>query len=375
MNISTASNAIPADASAESPSPESRMDRLISRSADVKSRADSSENSAEGWFNPDPLAITQLPAERHPIRVMFARSNVRAADRPASEKRVLVVYRILSSVPREMKDLDIAFKFPWHQITLDQARIFSDHLNHSTFKPATIAVYITTLRILLKACRQVGLIDHTRLALLLDQLNLPRIGVQDVGRALSPGEIEALFVAAANPDLWRQARNQALLAIFCTTGMRRCEVLDLTMLDWDRENRVLQVNRGKGNNPRVVPLHPDADAYLATWVSQRGNHDGPMFIGTKKRPSERMGDRSIGHILKRLADKAKIAPMSSHDFRRTAVTTLLRTTDPAVVARLVGHKSLDTTFRYDKTPLNLQRNAVNSLAVPSIASPNKADER
>ena len=78
-------------------------------------------------------------------------------------------------------------------------------------------------------------------------------------------------------------------------------------------------------------------------------------------------------LLSTLAEKAGIEPISCHDFRRTVVTTLLRTTDAAIVARLVGHKSLETTFRYDKTPLNLQRHAVGSLIVPGFATPNDTD--
>ena len=368
MNISTANIPGPIETDASRPIHTTRMDRLIVLSGELRSRADAPAQSSEGWFNPDPLAITQLPAGRHPIRVMFAKSTMRASNKTVSEKRVLVVYRILNSVPRDMKDLNVAFEFAWHQITLEQAGSFCDKLTDSTNKPATIALYITTLRGLLRACRQVGLIDRTRLELLLDELNPPRIGVQDVGRAISPGEIAALFVAAENRDPWRQSRDRAILAIFSTTGMRRCELLDLKIDDWDREKNTLSIARGKGENPRTVPLHPETDTYIADWVANRGDHDGPLFHGCRTQPTKPPAVKTINPMLARLATKAGIEPITSHDFRRTVVTTLLRSTDPAVVARLVGHRSLDTTFRYDKTPMNLQRSAVNSLAVPGFDS-------
>ena len=373
MNISTANISVPDEVGATQVAEDSRLDRLIARSQDVKSRTESFEQSPEGWFDPDSLAITKLPAERHPIRQMVARSTMRDSLKTAANRRVLVVYRILNSVAHTMHDFNVALAFPWHQITVEQVFGYTDRLAKSELKPASVALYTSTLRSLLGACRQVGLIDHTRLAVLLDQLIAPVVPVQDAGRAISPAEIVALFAAAENRNPWRQARTRTILAVFTTTGMRRCELVDLTMQDWDRKNLTLNISQGKRNNPRVVPLHPDADAYIADWVTKRGDHDGPLFTATKTSPSKRIEGRSVNALLSTLAEKAGIEPISCHDFRRTVVTTLLRTTDAAIVARLVGHKSLETTFRYDKTPLNLQRHAVGSLTVPDFATPNDTD--
>ena len=70
-----------------------------------------------------------------------------------------------------------------------------------------------------------------------------------------------------------------------------------------------------------------------------------------------------------MTDRAKIAQvpwLTPHDLRRYAVTQLLAAGhDISLVARIIGHKSIMSTARYDTRGNEACRMAINDLEIPN----------
>ena len=75
------------------------------------------------------------------------------------------------------------------------------------------------------------------------------------------GEVEEIL---AQPDLMTTIglRDRAILETFYSTGIRRCEIVRLTLWDIDRERGVIAVRMGKGRRDRMVPIGTRALAWL-----------------------------------------------------------------------------------------------------------------
>ena len=90
-------------------------------------------------------------------------------------------------------------------------------------------------------------------------------------------EITAVIQAAGTLAGGTRAHTYPVLfALLATTGLRVGEALALDRDTTDLDTGVLLIRRGKGRDPRLVPLHPTATAALgryAHWCDEQHHHD------------------------------------------------------------------------------------------------------
>jgi len=187
------------------------------------------------------------------------------------------------------------------------------------------------------------------------------------GRGLSAGEIAALLGVCENDLTPAGARDAAVLAVMYACGLRREEIVNLDLDDYNQESGRLVVS-GKRRKDRTAYLLNGASRALNDWLDVRNLEPGPLFMPINKAgvvQYRRMSTQAIYNLLEKRAKQAGVDSFSPHDLRRSFVSDLLDAgADIATVAKMAGHASVNTTARYDRRPEQAKMKAAQRLHVP-----------
>ena len=156
---------------------------------------------------------------------------------------------------------------------------------------------------------------------------------------LSKNEVKSILEAPTN------LKHRAMLSLIYACGLRRSELLNLTLKDILSDRNLLFIRQSKGKKDRVVPISIKLieilrDYYKAfkpkTWLFE-GQEVGKKY-----------SERSIQLVLNQAVEKAKIVkPVSLHWLRHSYATHLLESgTDLRYIQELLGHSSSRTTEIY-----------------------------
>lgn len=144
----------------------------------------------------------------------------------------------------------------------------------------------------------------------------------------------------------------AAFIILYSTGIRKSELMSLTLKDWDEKERTLNITASKVCVDRVVPLPKDAVFIVQKYLNARSRlllskgiySEDAFFINTF---GSAMSGGQIWKGLKNAALRAGIANFSLHNLRHNCTTDLLeKGVHITKVQKLLGHSSLHSTFRY-----------------------------
>jgi len=305
----------------------------------------------------------EVPADRNPVNVYLGRlrtPRARAVQLGALEACAGVLLG-------QAAVRGVAMAFPWWELRHPHtAKLRADLLER--YAPATVRRLLSAVRGVLEECWTLGLMahdDYARAARLkpIRGERLPR------GRALSAGELRALFEACA-PAGVAGARDAALVAILYGAGLRRAEAVALDLEDFDPATGALHVRHGKGDKARQVYATNGGRRAVLAWLEHRGPDPGALLLAVGKGGRivpRRLTAHATLKALARLARRAGVARFSPHDLRRSYVSDLLDAgADVATVAKLAGHAQLETTRVYDRRPEEAKRKAAELLHVPYV---------
>ena len=235
------------------------------------------------------------------------------------------------------------------------------------YAPATANKMLSALRQALKHARRLGQIsgDDYDNAIDLDPVTGETI---PAGRELSQGEILALMNACQNDTSPAGTRDAAIIGMMYGAGLRRAEVVSLTVESFNRDTGALTLT-GKRNKQRTAYITNGAAAALADWLVIRGTQPGALFVAINKGgtldASKPITPQAIYNMLQKRAQEANVKQFSPHDMRRTFVSDLLdKGADISTVAKMAGHANVQTTARYDRRPEEAKRKAAGLLHVP-----------
>ena len=188
-------------------------------------------------------------------------------------------------------------------------------------------------------------------------LHLPRVpSMEEVNRVLDSlegGGRSAKEETAAWPE-----RERVIFELLYGCGIRNSELVGLDMASLRLRDDVILV-RGKGRKERLVPLGEMAAAAVREYLPLRETklltagkgglvHTGPLLLNLRLRGDCRLTTRSVGRIVKAVAESRGLtADVHPHTLRHAFGTHMLEEgADLRAIQEMLGHERLSTTQRY-----------------------------
>ena len=306
--------------------------------------------------NNDLVIIDPRPLDQNPAAVYLA--GLSPSGRRSQHQALDVIAGLLTDNPD-------AFACNWSAVRFQHTTAVSSKLQEK-YAPATTNKMLSALRKTLKAAwllDQMTAEDYHKAASV-ESVNGETI---PAGRELSAGEIAALLGSCENDKTPAGSRDAAIIAIMYGAGLRREEIVNLDLSDYDQESGRLVVS-GKRRKDRTAYLLNGASHHLNDWLDIRGRDPGSLFMPINKIGAiqhRRMTTQAIYNLLNKRASLANVDTFSPHDLRRTWIGDLLDAgADIAIVAKMAGHASVNTTARYDRRPEQAKLKAAQRLHVP-----------
>ncbi len=170
-----------------------------------------------------------------------------------------------------------------------------------------------------------------------------------------------MLLDAPEPETPREVRNQAILELLYSCGIRVSELTGVNLSDIDFKERLVRVI-GKGNRERIVPIGKKALSVIERYLDQTeavrkkagylpDSRNTPLFLNNR---GGRLSSRSVSSIIKGFVrEYGLVNDVTPHSIRHTFATHLLDSgADLRSVQELLGHASLSTTQRYTHVSLD-----------------------
>jgi integrase/recombinase XerD len=192
-----------------------------------------------------------------------------------------------------------------------------------------------------------GMLAHNPSA----SLEFPKRGRPLPRNVLTPEEARTLIEATPIKKP-RDIRDRALIEVLYATGIRRAELIALTVYDLDLLAATLKVERGKGDFTRIVPLTNSAMAALKLYLDEArpvyAKHATQVSLFVSSRSGGPLDDDDIVRIVRKAARRAGIAKhITPHTLRHSLATHLLQGhADIRQIQKLLGHRRLTSTEIY-----------------------------
>jgi len=243
-----------------------------------------------------------------------------------------------------------------------QVRLYAARSHARGLAPRSVQRRLSALRSFFRFLEREGLVARNPVV----GVRAPKAGkrlpqtidVDQMGRLLTP-------VAAATPGAagtvgdppagatraapaHEALRDQAIMELFYSSGLRLAELVGLDLHDLDLGDRTVRV-LGKGSKARIVPVGAKAVAAVKRWLRERvalaPEGELAMFLG---RNGRRLGPRQVQRLVARHARERGLPQhVHPHLFRHSFATHLLESSrDLRAVQELLGHASISTTQVY-----------------------------
>jgi integrase/recombinase XerC len=229
-----------------------------------------------------------------------------------------------------------------------QVRLYAARSHARGLAPRSVQRRLSALRSFFRFLEREGLVARNPVV----EVRAPKAGrrlpqtidVDQMGRLLTPAAAGTPDAAPAHEAL----RDQAIMELFYSSGLRLAELVGLDLHDLDLGDRTVRV-LGKGSKARIVPVGAKAVAAVKQWLRERvalaPEGELALFLG---RNGRRLGPRQVQRLVARHARERGLPQhVHPHLFRHSFATHLLESSrDLRAVQELLGHASISTTQVY-----------------------------
>lgn len=257
---------------------------------------------------------------------------------------------LLRTVLNLLKKRHAIERFRWQTLTYADLITIKMKLQEQGKSANTINLTLAAVRGVMKTAFYLNLIKADQLSHIESVKRLP-YRTKMHGRSLTKSECKKLINQCARDKSVKGMRDTAILSVMLTTGLRRNEVCNLNLCDFNNRRCQLTVSCSKTYSERICAVTRNVAKRLKQWLLIRGDVDGALFcpiLKNKKIIIRQLSAQTIYTIINERAEQASLGKLTPHDLRRTYVTCLLdANVDINLVRQFVGHRDIKTTARYD----------------------------
>ena len=245
--------------------------------------------------------------------------------------------------PDELNPLDVSDS---------DLRLWVAHLNARGLGRRTIRRKISALRSYFKyLCVRCGATSNPAAGLRAGRLP------KELPVYVRPDELNEIIDSGIGATDFEDVRNELILTMFYSTGIRCSELLTLRDADVDTARGELKV-LGKRNKERIVPFGAEMTQMINRYRETRPSGPGPDGEFFTRPDGRALYRKAIYNIVHSALEGVHSARRSPHVLRHSFATDMLNSgADLNAVSRLLGHASLATTQIYTHVTLSdLQHN-------------------
>ncbi len=166
---------------------------------------------------------------------------------------------------------------------------------------------------------------------------------------LSQQEIQRMF------DVCENAKHRVILALLYSCGLRVSELINLKWVHIDRSRMIINIIQAKGKKDRIVPLNDKLNELLTKYYKDYKPNEY-VLNGQFPEKELRYSERSVGEVVKQLANKAGIdnKRVYTHLIRHCSFTHMVEGgTDINIIQKIAGHSNVKTTMIYTHISPNI----------------------
>jgi integrase/recombinase XerD len=261
------------------------------------------------------------------------------------DKSEHTVRSYISAVERFFDYLNVKSLENIKEITSSDCREYIKNLKESGLENSSINAHIRDLKAIFNWMRREDCLEKSPF----DNIKLLKLGEREP-IFLSEEESSKLIYSC------KRLEDKTIIALLLTTGMRREEIVNLTLSGYNGTHITFI---GKGNKQRTLPLMPEVIELLNKYIKIRnkkyGNTYKCLFVSKSCKNYNRDGRFSGEAIRAKVKHACKLAgfpeerinELSTHKLRHTFTSTLMDSTDDIRIAQeALGHSDVKTTMRY-----------------------------
>ncbi|MFR0692167.1 tyrosine recombinase XerC [Enterobacterales bacterium AE_CKDN230030158-1A_HGKHYDSX7] len=228
----------------------------------------------------------------------------------------------------------------WSALQVRDLRLFVARLHQQGLASRSLARLLSATRGLYQYLIREGRCRHDPA----DGLAAPK-GARKLPRTLDTDRTAQLLDGGVEDDFIAR-RDQALLELFYSSGLRLSELVGLD-LEWlDLKDGLVRVH-GKGNKVRELPVGRAARQAIEAWLplrAQASPQDNAVFIG---RSGKRLTPRAIQLRVREAGVRELGQHLHPHMLRHSFASHMLESSqDLRAVQELLGHADIATTQIY-----------------------------
>ncbi|MGB3755001.1 MAG: tyrosine-type recombinase/integrase [Rivularia sp. (in: cyanobacteria)] len=241
---------------------------------------------------------------------------------------------------------------------------YKAHLIKKKLSEATVNRRLSAIKSLASMGRKLGLCNYT-----LEDVKGEKVESYRDTSGIPPSDY-AKVLELVDRDTLKGKRDYAILRLLWDNALRRSEVCNLNVGDFDAQLSTLSIlGKGKGTQKETIDLSRKTVEAITDWLIASGRaslRKKPLFmVLAYNENGKRLSGEAIRRLVSGLCKKAGITKqMSPHRVRHSSITTVLDNNNGNYRAtqRFSRHSKPDTVIKYDDNRQKLQKKMTDIIA-------------